>query len=178
MSTLLKYDVIYILDPNATTEEAAAISTKVEQIVAEAKGTILKKDDWGKRRLAYMVKKNREGHYIFFHLSISTETIAEITRNLRLMEKVIKFSVVRDTISHLKPKVKPVRVGKSADTSGAHSTHSRSGPSRSSSSGPSRSSAPTNPGSSASPAPAAAPQAAPSEPSTPSAAPITPSTNP
>src|SRR5437773_2241136 len=128
MSTLLKYDVIYILDPNATTEEAAAVSTKVEQITADAKGTVLKKDDWGKRRLAYAVKKNREGHYIFFHLSISTETIAEITRNLRLMEKVIKFSVVRDTISHLKAKVKPPRVGKSADTSGAHSTHSRSGP--------------------------------------------------
>ena len=176
MSTLLKYDVIYILDPNATTEEAAAVSTKVEQIVAEAKGTVLKKDDWGKRRLAYMVKKNREGHYIFFHLSISTETIAEVTRNLRLMEKVIKFSVVKDTISHLKAKVKPVRVGKSPDTSGAHSTHSRSGP-RSSSSGPSRSSAPTNPGSYSSPAPApaaSAPQAAPAEASTPSAAPVTP----
>lgn len=175
MSTLLKYDVIYILDPNATTEEAAAVSTKIEQIVADAKGIVLKKDDWGKRRLAYMVKKNREGHYIFFHLSITTETIAEITRNLRLMEKVIKFSVVRDTISHLKAKVKPPRVGKSADTSGAHSTHSRSGQSRSSNSGPSRSSAPTNP------APASAtsaPQAAPAEASTPTAAPATPSTNP
>jgi small subunit ribosomal protein S6 len=172
MSTLLKYDVIYILDPNATTEEAAAVSTKVEQIVADSKGTVLKKDDWGKRRLAYLVKKHREGHYIFFHLSISTETIAEITRNLRLMEKVIKFSVVRDTISHLKAKVKPPRVGKSADTSGAHSTHSRSSQSRSSSSGPSRSSAPTNP------APAAsAPPAAPAETSAPSAAPATPSTN-
>src|SRR6185295_2300863 len=138
MSTLLKYDVIYILDPNATVEEMAAVSTKVEQIVADSKGTVLKKDDWGKRRLAYMVKKHRDGHYIFFHLSVSTETIAEITRNLRLLEKVIKFSVVKDTISHLKAKVKPPRVGKSADTSGAHSTHSRSGPPRHSSSGPSR----------------------------------------
>jgi small subunit ribosomal protein S6 len=150
MSTLLKYDVIYILDPNATVEEMTAVSTKIEQIVADAKGTVLKKDDWGKRRLAYMVKKHRDGHYLFFHLSVTTETIAEITRNLRLLEKVIKFSVVKDTISHLKAKVKPPRVGKSADTSGAHSTHSRSGPPRHSSSGPSRpssspSSAPVNP---------------------------------
>ncbi|HUO58293.1 MAG TPA: 30S ribosomal protein S6 [bacterium] len=110
MSNLLKYDVIYIMDPNASTEEAAAISAKVEQIVADHKGTVLKKDDWGKRRLAYLVQKHREGHYIFFHLQISTETVAEITRNLRLMEKVIKFQVVKDTISHLKAKVKPVRV--------------------------------------------------------------------
>src|SRR5580658_7849176 len=103
-----KYDIIYILDPNATVEEGTAVSSKVEQIVADSKGTILKKDDWGKRRLAYSVKKNREGHYVFFHVTVTTDTVAEITRNLRLLEKVIKFSVVKDEISHLKPKVKPV----------------------------------------------------------------------
>ncbi len=123
MSNLLKYDVIYILDPNSTTEEMTAVSSKIEQIVADAKGTVLKKDDWGKRRLAYLVQKHREGHYIFFHLSISPETVAEITRNLRLMEKVIKFSVVRDEISHLKAKVKPPRV-KTSTPEGSHS-HSR-----------------------------------------------------
>ncbi len=155
MPNLLKYDVIYILDPNATTEEMAAVSAKVEQIVNDSKGTVLKKDDWGKRRLAYMVKKYREGHYVFFHLSISTEAIAEIIRNLRLLEKVIKFSVVKDTISHLKANVKPPRV-KTSTTEGA-STH-RSGPSRHPGSSHSPSSghsgtAPTNP------APVSAPKA-------------------
>jgi small subunit ribosomal protein S6 len=111
----LKYDVIYILNPNASTEEAAAVSAKVEQIVADSKGTVLKKDDWGKRRLAYLVQKHREGHFVFYHLSVDTKTIAEITRNLRLLEHVIKFSVVKDTISHLKAKVKPVRVKTSTE---------------------------------------------------------------
>jgi len=116
MSNLLKYDVIYILDPNATAEEAAAVSAKIEQITADAKGSVLKKDDWGKRRLAYTVQKHREGTYVFFHLSISPSTVAEITRNLRLIEKVIKFSVVKDTISHLKAKVKPPRVKTSTES--------------------------------------------------------------
>jgi small subunit ribosomal protein S6 len=115
MSQHSKYDVIYILNPNATTEDAAAVSAKVEQIVTDSKGTVLKKDDWGKRRLAYLVAKHREGHFIFFHLSIDTAAIAEVTRNLRLMEQVIKFSVVKDTISHLKAKVKPVRVKTSTE---------------------------------------------------------------
>ncbi|HVZ80940.1 MAG TPA: 30S ribosomal protein S6 [bacterium] len=125
MSNLLKYDVIYILDPNSTTEEQAAVSAKVEQIVADHKGTVLKKDDWGKRRLAYLVQKHREGHYIFFHLQISTETVAEVTRNLRLMEKVIKFSVVKDTISHLKPRPRPVRTSapRPATSSGPSAPH-------------------------------------------------------
>jgi small subunit ribosomal protein S6 len=109
MSNQMKYDVIYILDPGASAEDAAAVAAKIEQITADAKGTVLKKDDWGKRRLAYLVKKHREGHYLFFHLQIPAPTVAEITRNLRLMEKVIKFSIVRDEISHLKPKPKPVR---------------------------------------------------------------------
>jgi small subunit ribosomal protein S6 len=169
-----KYDVIYILDPNATTEEGAAVSAKVEQIVADTKGTILKKDDWGKRRLAYSVKKHREGHYIFYHVTVSTDAVAEITRNLRLLEKVIKFSIVKDEISHLKAKVKPPRVGKSPDTSGAHSTHhSRSGPSRPSSSShsSSHSQAPVNP------APAASAPAVPAAPPAPTA-PSAPVTNP
>ena len=117
MPNFLKYDVIYILDPNSTVEEIAAVSTKVEQIVADFKGTVLKKDEWGKRRLAYMVKKNREGHYVFFHVSIAPDAVAEIQRNLRLMEKVIKFSIVKDDISHLKAIVKPPRV-KTSTTEG------------------------------------------------------------
>jgi len=122
MSNLLKYDVIYILDPGTSADEMTAVSTKIEQIVAEAKGTVLKKDDWGKRRLAYAVKKHREGHYVFFHVSVPPNAVAEITRNLRLLEKVIKFSIVQDTISHLKPKPKPVRTPRPA---GAEGTGSR-----------------------------------------------------
>jgi small subunit ribosomal protein S6 len=150
MSQHLKYDVIYILNPNATTEEAAAVSAKVEQIVADSKGTVLKKDDWGKRRLAYLVQKHRDGHFIFYHLAIDTTTVAEVTRNLRLMEHVIKFSVVKDTISHLKAKVKPVRVKTSTE-----GTSSRPGSVRPMNR---TSGAPVNP--SPAPTPAAAPTTA------------------
>ncbi len=150
MSNLSKYDVIYILDPNSTAEEMAAVSTKIEQIVNDSKGTVLKKDDWGKRRLAYMVKKHREGHYVFYHVSVSTESVAEITRNLRLLEKVIKFSIVKDTISHLKAKPKPVRTPRPVSSEGPH----RPGAPRTSAPRPSEH-APVAPSVQPSPAPAA-----------------------
>ncbi|HEY5038180.1 MAG TPA: 30S ribosomal protein S6 [bacterium] len=165
MSNLLKYDVIYILDPNATPEEGTAVSTKIEQIVADAKETVLKKDDWGKRRLAYMVKKHREGHYAFFHLSVAPATIAEVVRNLRLMEKVIKFSVVRDEISHLKPKIKPPRKPGNPDAA----TH-RPGASRTSSHGSNRSSYVPSRSSTSTSAPTSAPSSAAT--STPASAPV------
>jgi small subunit ribosomal protein S6 len=169
MSNLLKYDVIYILDPGATVEEMAAVSTKIEQIVADAKGTVLKKDDWGKRRLAYAVKKHRDGHYVFFHLSVSTETIAEVQRNLHLLEKVIKYSIVRDTISHLKPK--PVAVRTPRPPGSENMGHRSSGP-RHSSPSPTRTApapmAPTAPIAPTAPAASEAP-ATPASPSTPAA---------
>ena len=43
---LQKYEVIYILDPSVTTDEAAAVGTKIEQISADAKGAVIKKDEW------------------------------------------------------------------------------------------------------------------------------------
>jgi small subunit ribosomal protein S6 len=166
--SLIKYDVIYILDPNSSVEDQTAVSTKVEQIVAESNGTILKKDDWGKRRLAYMVGKHREGHYVFFHLQISTEAVAELNRNLRLLEKVIKFMIVKDTISHLKPRPKPIR---KAPEEGAsvrpHAPTRHSGPSAPSShSSSSSASAPTAPAATPAPAPVA-PAAAPEAPAAP-----------
>ena len=157
MPNLLKYDVIYILDPMSSAEEMAAVSAKIEQILNDHKGTVLKKDDWGKRRLAYSVKKHREGHYVFYHVSVTPETIAEITRNLRLLEKVIKYSVVTDTISHLKPRPKPIRTPKPPSTDGP--PHRPGGPRP-----PAPSlSAPTTPapGTPATPAPTPAPTAEP-----------------
>ena len=160
-----KYDVIYILDPNATTEEGAAVSSKIEQIVADAKGTILKKDDWGKRRLAYAVRKHREGHYVFYHVTVSPETVAEITRNLRLMEKVIKFSIVKDEISHLKAKVKPPRI-KTGPTEGSQGRPGAPARSSNPSHRPAESHAPSAP---SNPSPRPAESHAPAVPAAPSA---------
>jgi small subunit ribosomal protein S6 len=101
-----KYEVIYILDPNTSAEDAQVVSAKIEQIVTDAKGTVGKKEEWGKRRLAYLVQKQREGIYWFFQILVDAATIAEITRNLRLFEKVIKFMVVKDDFSNRKSKSK------------------------------------------------------------------------
>ncbi len=150
MSNLLKYDVIYILDTNSTTEEVTAVATKIEQVVADTKGTVLKKDDWGKRRLAYLVQKRHDGHYFFYHLSLPPDAVAEITRNLPLLEKVLKFSVVKATIRHLKANVKKPRVKAPESSSQGHS--SRPGQRPGFSPRPASSAPPTPPAPSVSPA--------------------------
>jgi small subunit ribosomal protein S6 len=102
-----KYELIYILDVNSTAEEIAAVATKVEQVTVELQGVVLKKEEWGRRRLAYRVQKHREGHYVFYELTLDAKAVEEVCRNLRLMEKVIKFMAVKEEIS--RRKIKPAR---------------------------------------------------------------------
>ena len=161
-----KYEIIYILDPATSTEDAAVVSSKVEQIIADSKGTVIKKDEWGKRRLAYMVKKQRDGLYTFFSATVDAAAVAEITRNLRLFEKVIKFMIIKDDFTMRKAPIKKIKLsalhGASHPTS--HSSAPRPGSSAPSSSAPSPSAvaaAVAASAAAAAPAPVAAPVAAP-----------------
>jgi small subunit ribosomal protein S6 len=171
----LKYEIIYILDPASTPEEVQAVSAKVEQIVTDAKGSVLKKDEWGKRRMAYTVGKHREGTYHYFHVLMDGSIVAEVTRNLRLFERVIKFMFVQDDFSHKKSiprKVKLSTLHGASHPGAPGAPRPSSAPSAAPSSTPpatAPSAAPAVPAAAPAPAPASAPKPVPSTGSGPSA---------
>ena len=90
-----KYETIFILDPDLEDEKIQATVEKVKGILTQANGEILKVEDWGKRKLAYVVKKKPRGHYFLLHFSGSPALLAELERNFRVMDAVIKFQSVR-----------------------------------------------------------------------------------
>ncbi len=90
-----KYETIFILDPDLEDEQTQATIEKVKGIITQANGEILKAEDWGKRKLAYDVKKKVRGHYILIHFSGSSTLLSELERNFRVMDAVIKFQSVR-----------------------------------------------------------------------------------
>jgi small subunit ribosomal protein S6 len=90
-----KYETIFILDPDLEEEQAQSVVEKVRGIVTQANGEILKVEDWGKRKLAYEVKKKSKGHYILLHFLGSPALLSELERNFRVMDAVIKFQSVR-----------------------------------------------------------------------------------
>ena len=90
-----KYETIFILDPDLEDEQAQAAIEKVKGVITQANGEILKAEDWGKRKLAYDVKKKARGHYILIHFSGSPALLSELERNFRVMDAVIKFQSVR-----------------------------------------------------------------------------------
>ena len=90
-----KYETIFILDPDLEDEKIQSTVEKVKGIVTQANGEILKVEDWGKRKLAYDVKKKSKGHYILIHFLGSPALLSELERNFRVMDAVIKFQSVR-----------------------------------------------------------------------------------
>jgi len=90
-----KYETIFILDPDLEDEKIQAAVEKLKGIVTQANGEILKVEDWGKRKLAYQVKKKSRGHYYLILFSGSPALLAELERNFRVMDAVIKFQSVR-----------------------------------------------------------------------------------
>jgi small subunit ribosomal protein S6 len=89
------YEIMFIVNPNATDEEIDKINAQIEGVVTAGGGKVEKIEKMGKRRLAYEVDKHREGHYVLFVLSANGEIVKECERRLRVIDAVIKYITVR-----------------------------------------------------------------------------------
>jgi len=89
------YEIMFIVNPNATEEEIDKINAQIENIITSGGGTINKIEKMGKRRLAYEVDKQREGYYVLFAIVANGDIIKECERRLRVMDAVIKYITVR-----------------------------------------------------------------------------------
>ncbi len=91
----MKYETIFILNPDLDEEQTQSTIEKVKGIITQTNGEIIKVEDWGKRKLAYLVKKKEKGHYVLIHFSGSPALLSELERNYRVMDAVIKYQSVR-----------------------------------------------------------------------------------
>ncbi|MBM4350459.1 MAG: 30S ribosomal protein S6 [Deltaproteobacteria bacterium] len=95
LETERKYETIFILDPDLEEGVAQSAIEKIKGIITQGSGDILKVEDWGKRKLAYEVKKKSKGQYLLIHFSGSPALLSELERNFRVMDAVIKFQSIR-----------------------------------------------------------------------------------
>lgn len=89
-----KYESIIIISPVVEEEGIKILITKFSDLI-NTDGKVESVEEIGKRKLAYEVKKNKEGYYILFNFEAKPELIAELERNYRITDEVIKFIVVR-----------------------------------------------------------------------------------
>ena len=89
------YELIYILKPDATEQEVTDLHAQVAGIVDRMGGTIEKTDTWGRRKLAYEIRHNKEGFYVLEVITGSGELMKEIDRRLKVTEGLLRHLIVR-----------------------------------------------------------------------------------
>ncbi len=90
------YEMVVILNSETTEEDVPERLEGMKTLVAEHGGTVTESIDWGRRRLAYQIKGNFEGHYLITEFSAETGGgNVEIERELKIDETVLRFLIVR-----------------------------------------------------------------------------------
>lgn len=90
-----QYETGFVLSPTLSEEETAQLIQQMAAIVAQKKGRMVKQDVWGKRRLAYTIKKFNEGTYVFFTYEGPGDISAEMERRFKQTDAVIRFLTVK-----------------------------------------------------------------------------------
>ena len=89
------YEILVIFDPRPTDEEVAALLVKLQDNLTGLGATVGKAESWGKRRLAYDIRKQREGTFAVIECSAEPATIKEFERQLGLNEQVLRYLSTR-----------------------------------------------------------------------------------
>ncbi len=83
------YEVLYIIDLDKGEEGIAAIVARFKELI-EANGTISELDEWGKRRMAYMINDKPEGYYVLVKFTSAPDFPAELDRIMRITDGVMR----------------------------------------------------------------------------------------
>ncbi|HVS06545.1 MAG TPA: 30S ribosomal protein S6 [Candidatus Dormibacteraeota bacterium] len=89
------YELMYIVKPDLDDQAVQQEIEKVGQLIQTNGGQIKKVTPWGKRRLAYTVKDNREGHYVVAEFDLDQAKVQEVDRVLKISDSVFRHLLVR-----------------------------------------------------------------------------------
>ena len=90
-----RYEVIVIVLANLNDEDITALIERSQTIITDRKGVIAKIDKWGKRHLAYEIKKQKDGYYFLIDFAGNGSIVAEIERNYKIDDRILKFITVK-----------------------------------------------------------------------------------
>jgi small subunit ribosomal protein S6 len=89
-----EYETIYVLRQDVDPDAADKVASRVADVVSRENGKLVKVETWGRRKLAYMVAKQRRGVYYYLKYLGGGAVVTELERNLRMLDNVLKFQTV------------------------------------------------------------------------------------
>jgi small subunit ribosomal protein S6 len=89
-----EYELVFIVHPDQDETAFTEVVNRVQNWITEAGGEVEKTDIWGKRKLAYPIRKQSEGLYVLLQTRLNPDFCATLERNLRFLEPVMRFLLV------------------------------------------------------------------------------------
>ena len=89
------YEHVFLARQDLSQAQVDALAESATKIIEDAKGKVVKTETWGLRTLAYKIQKNRKAHFVMLDVDADGEVIAELERQTRLNEDVIRYMTIR-----------------------------------------------------------------------------------
>ena len=89
------YESTFIARQDISANQVDSLAEGFTAVISENGGSVERQEYWGLRTLAYRIKKNRKGHYVLFYIDAPAGAVAEMERNMRLSEDVLRYLTVR-----------------------------------------------------------------------------------
>ena len=88
-----KYEIIFIAHPDLDEENLNNIVEKVKGWIADDKGEVVSVDNWGKRRMAYRIRKQRDGQYVLITANMEPSAVKNLSQNMRFVESIMRSMI-------------------------------------------------------------------------------------
>ncbi len=90
-----EYELMFIVHPEADSDAVTGVSEQLAAWIGAQGGEVLQTNVWGRRKLAYAIEKQSEGTYVVMTLKLAGSALAEVERNIRLHEQILRYMFVR-----------------------------------------------------------------------------------
>lgn len=90
-----QYETIYIVNPNLDVDSVKEVIAKFSDLIKRLRGSIVSVNEWGKKKLAYEVKRFDKGYYVVLNFCGVPGIVRELERNLKLDDRVLKYQTVK-----------------------------------------------------------------------------------
>jgi len=92
---LRRYETVIIVPADLPDDDIIILVDRYKSIITNQKGLVMKVEKWGKRKLAYEIKKHNRGFYVLIDFAGQSAVVAELERNLKIDDKILKFLTVK-----------------------------------------------------------------------------------
>jgi len=90
-----KYELVVIVTPEFDEEATSEVIDKIKGWISDSGGSLDNLDHWGRRRFAYEIKGHKDGQYFIFDIDVPPTFVADLERNMRLQEPILRYLITR-----------------------------------------------------------------------------------